>query len=94
MDSKMERLADFINEGKYAKYLTKAKKKEYSAATSNKDYKQKFRELKAKLSEISKLMDKHIKLQQNEPLDIMYVGQVEDFNAGLDKVIEMIKSKT
>lgn len=86
-----ERLADFISEGKYAKYLTKSKKKQYSAATSNKDYKQKFRELKGKLSEINKLMDKHIKLQQNEPLEVMYVGQVEDINASLDKVILMIK---
>lgn len=87
-----DRLADFINEGKYAKYLTKSKKKQYSAATSNKDYKQKFRDLKVKLSEINKLMEKHIAKQQKEPLEIKYVGQVEDINAGLDKVIQNIKA--
>ena len=38
-----ERLADFINEGKYAKYLTKSKKKKHAAAPANKEYKEQFK---------------------------------------------------
>ncbi len=85
-----ERLNDFINEGKYAKYLTKGKKKRHATAPANKDYKVEFKIFKKKLIELNKTIDKHIAKQQSDPMEYSYVGQIQTYNSGLDSVIQMI----
>jgi len=89
-----ERLADFINEGKYAKYLTKSKKKKHAAAPANKEYKEQFKIFKKKLMEINKAVDRHISKQQVEPLEHRFVGEIQEFNDNLDAVIHLIKMRS
>ena len=86
-----ERLSDFINEGKYAKYLTKGKKKRHASAPANKDYKVEFKIFKKKLVELNKAIDLHISKQQDDPMEYGYVGQIQAYNNGLNSVIQMIK---
>ena len=89
-----DRLRDFVNEGKYAKYLTKAKKKKHVSAPANKEYKEQFKIFKKKLTELNKAVDRHIALQQVEPLEYRNVGEIQEFNDHMDAVLHLIGMRT
>lgn len=90
----MNRLDDFMNEGKYEKYLTKKKKATHAAAPANREYKEQFKLFKKKLTEVNKAIDKHIALQQKEPLEFRFVGEMQEINNHMDAVIELIRMRT
>ena len=50
--------------------------------------------LKQKLSEINKVIDRHIKMQQSNPLEYKFVGEIQDYNDKLDDIILSIKKST
>jgi len=86
-----------ITEGKYAKYLegpgTKAgKAKEFNKIkVARKAYNLEVKSFKKKLSEVNKLVEKHMAKQIKDPLEWKYVGDASLWNDKLDEIIGRIK---
>lgn len=76
-----------INEGKYAKYLEAGKKKKTMRKDMIADYNKLVKQLKKQLTEINKLMDKHIKKQNKDPMNNQYIVEVHSYVELLEKVL-------
>ena len=89
-----------LDEGKYAKYLegpkTKAgKAKEFNKIkVARKAYNLEVKSFKKKLSEVNKLVEKHMAKQIKDPLEWKYVGDISLWNSKLDEIIGRIKGVT
>lgn len=86
-----------ITEGKYAKYLEGPKTKAGKAKDFNKikvarkAYNLEVKRFKVKLSEVNKLVEKHMAKQIKDPLEWKFVGDISLYNDKLDDIIERIK---
>jgi len=86
-----------LDEGKYAKYLEGPNTKAGKAAEFNKikvarkAYNLEVKKFKAKLSEVNKLVEKHMAKQIKDPLEWKYVGDITLWNDKLEEIISRIK---
>jgi len=86
-----------LDEGKYSKYLEgpdtkKGKAMEFNKIkVARKAYNFEVKKFKAKLSEVNKLVEKHMAMQIKDPLEWKYVGDASLWNDKLDEIIGRIK---
>ena len=86
-----------LDEGKYAKYLEgpdtkKGKAMEFNKIkVARKAYNLNVKIFKVKLSEVNKLVEKHMAKQIKDPLEWKYVGDITLWNDKLDEIIGRIK---
>ena len=86
-----------LDEGKYAKYLEGPGTKKGKAAEFNKikvarkAYNLELKKFKKNLSEVNKLVEKHMAKQIKDPLEWKYVGDISLWNDKLEEIIGRIK---
>jgi len=86
-----------LDEGKYAKYLEGPGTKKGKAAEFNKikvarkAYNVEVKKFKMNLSEVNKLVEKHMAKQIKDPLEWKYVGDISLWNDKLEEIIGRIK---
>ncbi len=76
-----------LDEGKYAKYLEAGKKKKTMRKDMVNDYNKLVKQLKGQLTEINKLMDKHITKQRKDPMNNQYIVEVNSYVELLEKAL-------